>query len=165
MRYCGSKYGLEGILESLGKEVAGFGIHVTAVEPDSFRTDWAGRSMTRAPRSIADYDSLFDPIRPARRDASGRQLGDPDRAGAAVLQILDTPEPPRHLVLGSDALRVVRAGRAAVDQDLDSWEQLTLSTDFTEPAANQSATTATVWSGSTQGTGGMTRAVGACTYR
>ncbi|MFI5931410.1 oxidoreductase [Actinoplanes sp. NPDC051494] len=127
--YCGSKYALEGILESLGKEVAAFGIHVTAVEPGSFRTDWAGRSMTRAPRSIADYDDLFDPIREARREASGRQLGDPARAAAAVLRILDAPEPPRHLVLGSDALRVVRAAREAVDHDLSTWEELSLSTD------------------------------------
>ncbi|GAA1614777.1 SDR family NAD(P)-dependent oxidoreductase [Actinoplanes couchii] len=128
--YCGSKFALEGILESLGKEVAAFGIHVTAIEPGSFRTDWAGRSMTRAPRTIADYDDLFGPIRDARRDASGRQLGDPARAAAAVLHILDVPEPPRHLILGSDALKVVRAGRDAVDHDMAAWEHLSRSTDF-----------------------------------
>lgn len=131
--YCGSKYALEGILESLGKEVEGFGIRVTAVEPGSFRTDWAGRSMTRASRTIADYDELFDPIRAARREASGRQLGDPARAAAAVLRILDEPEPPRHLVLGSDALAVIRAGRAAVDHDIDTWEELSRSTDHAAP--------------------------------
>jgi NAD(P)-dependent dehydrogenase (short-subunit alcohol dehydrogenase family) len=61
--YHGSKYAMEGIAEALGKEVVAFGIHVTAVEPGSFRTDWAGRSMVRSERSIADYDALFDPIR------------------------------------------------------------------------------------------------------
>ncbi|MET7397144.1 oxidoreductase [Dactylosporangium sp. NPDC005572] len=135
--YCGSKYAVEGILESLGKEIADFGIHVTAVAPGSFRTDWAGRSMTRAPRTIADYDGLFDPIRDARREASGRQLGDPARAAAAVLHILDVAQPPRHLVLGSDALRVVRAGRNAVDHDLDTWEELSRSTDFPELPAGR----------------------------
>lgn len=128
--YCGSKYALEGILEAVGKEVAGFGIHVTAIEPGSFRTDWAGRSMTRAPRTISDYDALFEPIRAARREASGRQLGDPARAAAAVLHILDTPSPPAHLVLGSDALRLIRAGRDTVDHDLNSCEDLARSTDF-----------------------------------
>lgn len=64
--YRGSKFALEGIVESVGKEIAGFGIHVTAIEPGSFRTDWAGRSMTRAARTIADYDGLFEPIRAAR---------------------------------------------------------------------------------------------------
>ncbi|MGX1115103.1 NAD(P)-dependent dehydrogenase (short-subunit alcohol dehydrogenase family) [Streptomyces ambofaciens] len=129
--YCGSKYALEGILEAVGKEVAGFNIHVTAVEPGSFRTDWAGRSMVRTPRSIPDYDELFEPIRAARQAASGQQLGSPAKAAAALLRILDAPHPPAHLVLGSDALRLVRAGRAAVESDLDTWEDVTLSTDHT----------------------------------
>lgn len=64
--YCGSKFALEGISEVLGKEVKPFDIHVTAVAPGSFRTDWAGRSMARTPRSISDYDALFEPIRKAR---------------------------------------------------------------------------------------------------
>ncbi|WP_305787914.1 oxidoreductase [Symbioplanes lichenis] len=127
--YCGSKFALEGLLASLAKEVSGFGIHVTAIAPGSFRTDWAGRSMARAPRTIADYDELFDPIRQARQEVSGRQLGDPVRGAAAVLHILDVPEPPSHLVLGSDALKAVRAGREAVDRDIDNWEKLSRSTD------------------------------------
>ncbi|MEU8707993.1 oxidoreductase [Streptomyces sp. NPDC048565] len=129
--YCGSKYALEGILEAVGKEVSGFGIHVTAIEPGSFRTDWAGRSMVRAPRTIPDYDELFEPIRAARQTASGQQLGNPAKAAAALLRILDEPNPPAHLVLGADALRLVRAGRDAIDRELDTWEDLTLSTDYT----------------------------------
>ncbi|MDT7802012.1 MAG: hypothetical protein QOI78_5445 [Actinomycetota bacterium] len=65
------------MLESLSKEVAGFGVRVTIIEPGSFRTNWAGRSMVRSDRSIADYDELFEPIRAARRAASGNQLGNP----------------------------------------------------------------------------------------
>ena len=44
---------------------------IAAVEPGMFRTDWAGRSMVRAPRTIADYDALFEPIRAARAAATG----------------------------------------------------------------------------------------------
>ncbi|WP_374022444.1 oxidoreductase [Mycobacterium sp. HNNTM2301] len=128
--YCASKYALEGLLESIGKEVAGFGIHVTAIEPGSFRTDWAGRSMVRAERAIDDYDAVFEPIRRARLRADGNQLGDPAKAAAAVLTVVDAAEPPRHLVLGSDALRLVRAGRGAVDADIAAWEALSRSTDF-----------------------------------
>ncbi|GAA0332525.1 oxidoreductase [Sphingomonas oligophenolica] len=65
--YCGSKFALEGISEALGKEVAAFGISVTTLAPGQFRTDWAGRSMDRTPRSIADYDEVMDPIRAARQ--------------------------------------------------------------------------------------------------
>lgn len=128
--YCGSKFALEGLLESLGKEVAPFGIHVTAIEPGSFRTDWAGRSMRRADRSIADYDDVFTPIREARLQASGQQLGDPAKAAAAVLQALELADPPRHLVLGSDALRLIGAARRAVDQEVEKWDWLSRTTDF-----------------------------------
>ncbi|MCP9981401.1 oxidoreductase [Actinomadura madurae] len=128
--YHGSKYALEGILESLGKEVAQFGVHVTAVAPGSFRTDWAGRSMDRAERSISDYDELFGPIREARLKASGNQLGDPAKAAAAILAVVESEQPPAHLLLGSDALRLVRSGRAALDADIAAWEQLSISTDL-----------------------------------
>ena len=132
--YCASKFAVEGLLESIKKEVAGFGIHVTAIEPGSFRTDWAGRSMTRADRSIADYDALFDPIRTARIKASGNQLGNPVKAAEAVLAIVDSDQPPAHLVLGSDALRLVTAARSAVDDDIRQWENLSRTTDFADGA-------------------------------
>ncbi|MFJ4828920.1 oxidoreductase [Streptomyces sp. NPDC088747] len=132
--YCGSKFALEGILEALGKEVAQFGIHVTAIEPGSFRTDWAGRSMTRATRSVDDYDDLFTPIREGRQKASGNQLGNPAKAGEAVLHVTTVDQPPTHLVLGSDALRLITAARAAADEDIRTWEDLSRTTDFAEGA-------------------------------
>ncbi|MFE7116386.1 oxidoreductase [Streptomyces sp. NPDC057654] len=132
--YCGSKFALEGILEALGKEVAQFGIHVTAIEPGSFRTDWAGRSMTRAGRSVEDYDELFTPIREARQKASGNQLGNPAKAGEAVVHIASVDAPPAHLVLGSDALRLVTTARTAVDEDIRNWEELSRTTDFADGA-------------------------------
>lgn len=127
--YCGSKFALEGISEVLGKEVAPFGIHVTAVAPGSFRTDWAGRSMARAPRSIDDYDALFDPIRSAREAKSGHQLGDPVKAAQAMLQIIDSDAPPSHLLLGSDALQLVRAKLETMADSINAWEHLSRSTD------------------------------------
>jgi NAD(P)-dependent dehydrogenase (short-subunit alcohol dehydrogenase family) len=127
--YCGSKFALEGISEALGKEVQPLGIAVTAVAPGSFRTDWAGRSMTRTPRAIADYDAIFDPIRKAREEKSGRQLGDPRKAARAMLAAIDADHPPAHLLLGSDALALVRGKLAALQEELTAWETVTKSTD------------------------------------
>lgn len=130
--YNGSKFALEGIVESLAQEVAPFGVHVTAVAPGGFRTDWAGRSMVRAGRSIADYDETFDPVRANRLSYSGRQLGDPAKAGEAVLALVAAEKPPVHVLLGSDAIRLVAAGRQRVQADLDAWEELTRSTDHAD---------------------------------
>ncbi|MGR9169800.1 oxidoreductase [Rhizobium sp. KDH_Rht_773_N] len=130
--YCGSKFALEGISEVLAKEVKDFGIAVTAVAPGSFRTDWAGRSMIRTGRSIADYDALFDPIRRAREEKSGRQAGDPRKAAAAVMALVEAENPPVHLLLGADALALVRDKLRGLSAEIDAWESLTLSTGFAE---------------------------------
>jgi NAD(P)-dependent dehydrogenase (short-subunit alcohol dehydrogenase family) len=127
--YCGSKFALEGISEALGKEVGPFGIAVTAVAPGSFRTEWAGRSMTRTPRSISDYDDIFTPIRQAREEKNGKQLGDPRKAARAMLAAIAADHPPTHLLLGSDALGLVRDKLSALNVEIDAWEATTVSTD------------------------------------
>ncbi|KPJ36022.1 short-chain dehydrogenase [Burkholderia multivorans] len=127
--YCGSKFALEGISDALRQEVAPLGIAVTAVAPGSFRTDWAGRSMVRTPRSIADYDGLFDPVRAARVARSGKQPGDPHKAARAILAVLAAEQPPAHLLLGSDALGLVTQRLSAWQDEVRAWQALTVSTD------------------------------------
>lgn len=127
--YCGSKFALEGLSDALAREVRAFGIAVTAVAPGSFRTDWAGRSMHRTARAIADYDAVFDPVRRARAERSGGQPGDPAKAASAMLAVIAAQTPPTHLLLGSDALRLVRGKLAELQRDMDAWETVTLSTD------------------------------------
>jgi len=128
--YHGSKFALEGLSESVAQEVQGLGVHVTAVAPGGFRTDWAGRSMVRSPRSISDYDALFDPLRARRAERSGKQIGDPRKAALAILRLVDDPNPPMHLLLGADALAHVRKRMGALDADMVRWEEVTTSTDF-----------------------------------
>ncbi|MEZ2294474.1 oxidoreductase [Variovorax sp. RCC_210] len=129
--YHGSKFALEGISETLGKEVASFGIHVTAVEPGGFRTDWAGRSMVRAPQTIDDYAPVMGPVREARLARSGKQAGDPAKAARAMLQLTEAANPPAHLLLGPDAVKVVREKLGALQEEIKAWEALSVSTDFT----------------------------------
>lgn len=137
--YGASKFAVEGFSASLAQEVAPFGIHVTSLALGSFRTDWAGRSMVRVPRTISDYDTVFDPIRAARRGKDGKQVGDPERAAKALMTVLEAEDPPVHLLLGSDALHLVRMGRRQLQEDMDAWAYLTASTDF--PANEPSAAT------------------------
>lgn len=127
--YHGSKFAVEGIAATLRQEVAGFGIHVTAVEPGGFRTNWAGSSMRRVDRTIPDYDELMDPIRKGRQARSGTQLGDPAKAGQALLTLIASSTPPGHLMLGSDALQLVTASRSEMDDEIQAWKDVTLSTD------------------------------------
>ena len=129
--YCGSKFALEGISEALGKEVLSFGIHVTALAPGQFRTDWAGRSMDRTPRSIPDYDAAMNPIREARQAKSGNQPGDPSKAAEALLRIVDAKNPPARLFLGEDALGLVAQKLEQMKGEIEAWSALSRSTNFT----------------------------------
>ncbi len=128
--YHGSKFALEGISETLAKEVKGFGIAVTAVAPGMFRTDWSGRSMIRAPRSIADYDDMFEPMRAARAARSGKQNGDPRMAALAILTLVESATPPTHLLLGPDAVEAVGAKISALQGEIAAWKSVSMSTDF-----------------------------------
>ena len=128
--YSGSKFALEGISEALAQEVKGLGIKVTAIAPGSFRTEWAGRSMVRSERSISDYDAVFDPVRKRRLEYSGRQAGDPAKAARVVLELVELEEPPTHLLLGSDALKLVKERLAALHDEIEAWGPVSRSTDY-----------------------------------
>ncbi|NWB25622.1 oxidoreductase [Pseudomonas gingeri] len=128
--YHGSKFALEGISEALGKEVRPFGVFVTAIEPGAFRTEWAGRSMVRAERSIADYDASFDAQRETRQQRSGNQVGDPAKAALAMMAVVEADEPPVHLLLGHDAVQFVSAKLEGHLAEIKQWEALSLSTNF-----------------------------------
>jgi NAD(P)-dependent dehydrogenase (short-subunit alcohol dehydrogenase family) len=129
--YHGSKFALEGLSETLYKEVKDLGIAVTAVEPGGFRTDWAGRSLVRAEHHIADYSAVFEPARQRRLDMSGKQTGDPVKAARAMLDLIAMDNPPPHLLLGSDALRLVTEKLTSLQSDFAAFRDVSLSTDVT----------------------------------
>ncbi|WGI24272.1 hypothetical protein QEN58_13105 [Halomonas alkaliantarctica] len=74
--------------------------------------------MSRSPRSIPEYDALFDPIRNARIEKSGQQLGDPAKAARAMLNAIASDTPPEHLLLGSDALALVSSKLSALADEI-----------------------------------------------
>jgi hypothetical protein len=73
------------------------------------------------------------------KDESPCTPADPVKAARAVLAILNEDKPPAHLVLGSDALRLIRNARTAVDKDIHEWETLSRTTDFPDDAQIASA--------------------------
>ncbi len=85
--------------------------------------------MVRSARSIADYDALFDPVRAARQAKSGKQLGDPAKAAQVLLQIANADNAPVHLLLGSDAMTLVKEKLDKFSEEIFAWKDVTCSTD------------------------------------
>ena len=128
--YCAAKFAVEGLSEVLAEEVRPLGIKVTLVEPSAFRTDWAGRSANEARTEIADYAATAGAVRRELRELSGKQPGDPVRAASAIIQAVEAPDPPLHLLLGKDALRLAREKLDALHRDFDTWQNVTVGADF-----------------------------------
>lgn len=128
--YHASKWALEGFSESLAQEVAPFGIGVTIVEPGPFRTDWNGDSMTRA-MPMPEYDEVLAARRSAMDGSQARtQAGDPRKAGEALLAVLDSPKPPRRLLLGALAADVGPATYQSRLAEWAEWDAVARGADF-----------------------------------
>jgi NAD(P)-dependent dehydrogenase (short-subunit alcohol dehydrogenase family) len=116
--YHASKWALEGFSQSLAQEVAGFGIHVTLVEPGGFSTDWAGSSSKRS-EPLADYDALREATQKARQSRNGTP-GDPEASAEALLKIVDAENPPLRVFFGSGPIEIAKADYAS---RLAGWEE------------------------------------------
>jgi NAD(P)-dependent dehydrogenase (short-subunit alcohol dehydrogenase family) len=128
--YCGSKHALEGIGRTLAQEVAGFGIKVTNVEPGGMRTDYAGRSMIVTAQKIAAYADTAHNAERILGEHAGHEAGDPIKVAAAILKIVESPEPPVQLLLGADAVHYATQSMAAFQEEFGRWAALSLSTGF-----------------------------------
>ena len=100
--YQTAKFAVEGFSEVLANEVKPFGIRVLIVEPGGFRTDWQGSSM-----------------RAARTGSPG-----------IIVDIVRTPQPPRRLLLGAQAVVMAREAAAVRAAELEQWADISRAADF-----------------------------------
>ena len=127
--YSAAKWAVEGFSESLAREMALIGVHVSVVEPGGFRTDFAGAS-TRLNEGRPEYDAVVGATARAQRTYDGKQPGDPARAAQAILKLASLERPPFRLPLGSDALKIIEQADRAKLEELERWRALSASTDF-----------------------------------
>ncbi|HEY8880323.1 MAG TPA: oxidoreductase [Roseateles sp.] len=129
--YCSTKFAVEGITEALHAELAPLGIHATVVEPGYFRTEFLeGQSLVTSPRLIDDYAASAGVVRKRARQISLNQPGDPERLAQALLTLVDAPNPPLRLPLGTDTLQAIADKQAFVERETAEWRGLAASTDF-----------------------------------
>jgi len=127
--YNATKFAVDGLSESLSKEVAPLGIKVIIVAPSGFRTDWAGRSANNSQIEIEDYATTAGANKATIRGYSGNQPGDPVKAAEAIVAAVNHPNPPLRLLLGAGALKGARNKIIDLQKDFDAWEKTTLGAD------------------------------------
>ncbi|SRR5258708_4742568 len=114
--YHATKFALEGMLESLAQEVAGFGMKVTLIEPGPFATDFMSGSSMKQTKPIGAYDEIRQKLLAA---FTPDVFGDPQSTVGAVFKIVDADEPPLHIIFGPHLPTV----RQVYAERLKSWEQ------------------------------------------
>ena len=129
--YGSTKFAVEGITEALHQELAPLGIHATVVEPGFFRTDFLDdQSLVKTALELPDYEETVGAMRRFAHGANHAQPGDPSKLAGAIMALVDAPNPPQRLPLGSDALARISAKHSLVEAEMAVWQPLTLSTDF-----------------------------------
>jgi len=129
--YCSTKFAVEGISEALHQELAPLGIRVTVVEPGFFRTDFLDeQSLIKTALELSDYDETVSKMRQFAEGANHAQPGDPLKFAEAMLTLVNAPNPPQRLTMGSDTVAIVGEKNRFVNAELAEWKELSISTDF-----------------------------------
>lgn len=127
--YSATKFAIEGISEALVQEVKPLGINVTLIEPGSFRTNGAA-SIVTPKYPIADYAAISGKMIDSMRASNGKQPGDPAKAAIAMIQVVESDNPPLRLALGEDSANGIAQKLDAMKAELETWKIVSLSTAF-----------------------------------
>lgn len=127
--YSASKFALEGASEALAQEVKPLGIKVTIIEPGAFRTAFRTNASRKPPAHlIADYAQTSGKTRELVQAMDGKQPGDPLKAVAAMIQVVESDDPPLRLALGEDAVKGITQKLEAMKASLEQWKDVSINT-------------------------------------
>jgi NAD(P)-dependent dehydrogenase (short-subunit alcohol dehydrogenase family) len=115
-----AKWALEGFSQSLSLEVGRFGVKVTLIEPAGYSTDWSGSSAKRS-APLAAYDEARDEANRARAQRFSSP-GNPVATREAILQLVDSDNPPLRLFLGESPLRIAVADYGSRLASWAAWQ-------------------------------------------
>lgn len=118
--YCSSKFAFEAIYDSLSKEVAGFGIKVTLIEPGAYSTEFgSAESLKIASKRLADYDDLKSNL---MENLQKLERGNPIATPDAIFAVVDAENPPLRLLLGKNDWPHIQQIYAERLQEWETWK-------------------------------------------
>jgi len=125
--YAATKFAVIGLSEVLADDVRSMGIKVTVVAPGAFRTSFlTPDSLVMTKNPISEYQDVRNShARYLQMD--GNQIGDPEKAAAAMIKIADDDNPPVHLLLGEDAYSRAMTKLGVLEKEFKLNEELSKS--------------------------------------
>jgi len=130
--YAAAKSAVIALSEVSAEDLKEFGIKVTVVAPGAFRTSFLSTdSLILAANPIPEYEEVRA-IHSKYLKMDGQQIGDPEKAAAAMISLASMPNPPLHLLLGNDAFQRATNKLESLQKEFRDWKAITISTDFDE---------------------------------
>jgi len=130
--YAAAKSAVIALSEVSAEDLKEFGVKVTVVAPGAFRTSFlTADSLILAANPIGEYEEVRA-IHNKYLKMDGQQIGDPEKAAAAMISLASMPNPPLHLLLGNDAFQRANNKLESLQKEFRDWKAITISTDFDE---------------------------------
>lgn len=127
--YCATKFAVEGLTEGMKGEVEPFGIGATIVEPGAFSTNFRG-SLISAETVIDDYAASSGAVRAILSQPPQQQQGDPRKAAAVIVDMVERGEKPLRLALGEDCIGAFTRKIAMLEESREEGSQLLATAGF-----------------------------------
>jgi NAD(P)-dependent dehydrogenase (short-subunit alcohol dehydrogenase family) len=119
--YHGSKFGLEGISESMRYETEPFGIRVIAIEPGNIKSNfWTNLKVGK---KASSPDSPYAPRIRGLQKAAEKMSQDslpPDEVAKVILAAVTSEKPLPRYTVGEDAAKTIEASKQMSDLDFQN---------------------------------------------
>jgi NAD(P)-dependent dehydrogenase (short-subunit alcohol dehydrogenase family) len=105
--YCASKFALEGLTESLRREMLLFGVDVIAIAPGMVQTEMTakGSELDLTPYAGGPYVTGLERLRAAMTPGGARPTLKPEQLGRAIHTALTTPRPKVRYTVAPDPVQ------------------------------------------------------------
>ena len=119
--YHGSKFGLEGISESIRYETEPFWIRVIAIEPSNIKSNfWTNLKIDKKASSPdSPYAPMIRDLQKAARKMAQDSLP-PDDAAKVILESVTSEKPLPRYTVGEDAAKIIEASKQMSDLDFQN---------------------------------------------
>lgn len=136
--YSASKFALEGLSESLAAEVAPHGIKTMIVEPGPFHTGFSGKGIFSGENPLPEVYPSTKELTDNFSEFDGPNSGDPAKAVKVIIEAIESENPPFRLPLGLFAYEAIEAKLENVKQEIATWRERAIQTNF-DVAADSAA--------------------------
>lgn len=129
--YGASKWAVEGMSEALYQEMKEFGVRVIILEPGNIKTGIA--KSARFSKRIPAYDDVIKPVRERwTRGDNSEDVGDPNKCAEVLLKLVDSENPPKRMILTTQAYEIVRSVLIERREELEAWKDFSSMADISK---------------------------------